>query len=602
MKQLFLWFFSILAIPAMLLFMVGIAEEADEWLDLPVDEALQIDEAEIILSEDLFLLEVSPQKLRLGTGETYSMNIDDAQFSSSDERVASVNEKGVIEARRNGKATVTAMYMDTVIAAFRITVLDPPDSVSLSKTTLKMYVNDTRVLTARLPKKTASNKLTWSSSNESIATVSADGEVTALSAGTVMIGVTTFNGKHDTCTVEVQTEETATDISFSEKSVTIGLGESLTVIPEISGGYVMELNWHSSDSDTVSVDQSGLITGKKVGKAKIRVTTQKKLTASMVVNVRMAPDKVSLPGQCKVAKGQSIQLDPALPSKTASYSRVWTCSDSRVATVDEHGLVNGLMSGTAVITFSTFNGQTASCEVIVTSQSGIPEPLSVLDDAFEYDLSHMRRLCPRVNNGYQDIAIYNGIIFGFDRGSMFVNGGTFSIENGHGNNCMFGNVLHGQFPYLYCASWERDNCKVFVNQISGSGATLVRTISYPSLKGYLNCCVDEANQLIYILLNTSAKTREGIVDFIVSDFDGNILSRRCYGYLPAIQGMTFFGDRIYVLSGYGNTRFPNRLSILDTSGTLVGFSTEPLVSGENEGIDFYGDTIFIATRTGIYMQ
>ena len=131
MKQLFLRFFSILAIPAMLLFMVGIAEEADEWPDLPVDEALQIDEAEIVLSEDLFLLEVSPQKLRLGKGETYSMNIDDAQFSSSNERVASVNEEGVIEARRNGRATVTAMYMDTVIAAFRVTVLDPPDSVSL---------------------------------------------------------------------------------------------------------------------------------------------------------------------------------------------------------------------------------------------------------------------------------------------------------------------------------------------------------------------------------------------------------------------------------------------------------------------------------------
>ena len=185
---------------------------------------------------------------------------------------------------------------------------------------------------------------------------------------------------------------------------------------------------------------------------------------------------------------------------------------------------------------------------------------------------------------------------------MFVNGGTFRIENGHGNNCMFGNVLHGQFPYLYCASWERNNCKVFVNQISGSSATLVRTISYPSLKGYLNCCVDESNQLIYILLNTTVKTTGGIVDFIVSDFDGNILSRRCYGYLPVIQGMTFFRDRIYVLSGYGNERYPNRLSILDTSGTLVGFSTEPLVSGENEGIDFYGDTIFIATRTGIYMQ
>ena len=77
--------------------------------------------------------------------------------------------------------------------------------VTLNKTTLPLTVGDTETLTATVAPTDASNKaVTWKSSKESVATVDADGKVTAVGAGTATITVTTTDGeKTATCKVTV---------------------------------------------------------------------------------------------------------------------------------------------------------------------------------------------------------------------------------------------------------------------------------------------------------------------------------------------------------------------------------------------------------------
>ena len=77
--------------------------------------------------------------------------------------------------------------------------------VTLNKTTLPLTVGDTETLTATVAPTDASNKaVTWKSSKESVATVDADGKVTAVGAGTATITVTTTAGeKTATCKVTV---------------------------------------------------------------------------------------------------------------------------------------------------------------------------------------------------------------------------------------------------------------------------------------------------------------------------------------------------------------------------------------------------------------
>ena len=77
--------------------------------------------------------------------------------------------------------------------------------VTLNKTTLPLTVGDTETMTATVAPTDASNKaVTWKSSKESVATVDADGKVTAVGAGTATITVTTTDGeKTATCKVTV---------------------------------------------------------------------------------------------------------------------------------------------------------------------------------------------------------------------------------------------------------------------------------------------------------------------------------------------------------------------------------------------------------------
>lgn len=60
-----------------------------------------------------------------------------------------------------------------------------------------------------LPAEAASNMVLWSSSNESVATVSEDGLVTAVTSGTVKIRATEESGKYAECTVKVYTVDPA---------------------------------------------------------------------------------------------------------------------------------------------------------------------------------------------------------------------------------------------------------------------------------------------------------------------------------------------------------------------------------------------------------
>ena len=125
-------------------------------------------------------------------------------WSSSDDTIATVNN-GEVTALKAGTATITASAGGQS-ATCTVTVTDPVAAygVSLDKTTLALTVGGTQQLTATVAPDNATNKaVSWSSSNESVATVS-NGLVTAVSAGKATITVTTADGPHTaTCTVTV---------------------------------------------------------------------------------------------------------------------------------------------------------------------------------------------------------------------------------------------------------------------------------------------------------------------------------------------------------------------------------------------------------------
>jgi hypothetical protein len=114
-----------------------------------------------------------------------------------------VSKTGKITGRKAGKATVTVKTQNGKTAKVTVKVLKAPSKVTLDKNSASLMEGESLKLKVTLPSNTYS-KITWSSSNNGVATVSAAGKVTAVAAGTATITARTFNNKKATCKVTVK--------------------------------------------------------------------------------------------------------------------------------------------------------------------------------------------------------------------------------------------------------------------------------------------------------------------------------------------------------------------------------------------------------------
>ena len=123
---------------------------------------------------------------------TATVKPDDAtekkvEWSSADEKIATVDENGKVTATGAGETVITAKAGD-LEATCSVTVKIPVESITLDKTSLTLKVGATAVLTATVKPDDATDKtVTWSSSDNSVATVDKTGKVTAVKEGETVI-------------------------------------------------------------------------------------------------------------------------------------------------------------------------------------------------------------------------------------------------------------------------------------------------------------------------------------------------------------------------------------------------------------------------------
>ena len=152
----------------------------------------------------------------------------------------------------------------------------PVTGVTIFPTSLSLAVGDISILIAEvLPSNASNTKVTWSSSDTSIATVSG-GLVTAKALGHATITVTTQEGGF-TATCEVTVGDGAvTGVSLSKSSVAVQEGKTTTLSATVSPSNAGNKNviWSSEDPSIASVSQKGVVTGVKQGNTTIKVTTE----------------------------------------------------------------------------------------------------------------------------------------------------------------------------------------------------------------------------------------------------------------------------------------------------------------------------------------
>ena len=165
-------------------------------------------------------------------------------------------------------------------------------SVVLNKNYLSLVVGQPEILAETVFPSSATNKaVTWSSSDDSVASVDQSGKVTAVGAGTATITVRTIDGgKTATCSVNVAAATVAvTGVSLDKTSLSLteGASEKLLATVSPSNATNKSVTWSSSDDSVASVDQSGKVTAVKAGTATITVrTVDGGKTATCSVNVK----------------------------------------------------------------------------------------------------------------------------------------------------------------------------------------------------------------------------------------------------------------------------------------------------------------------------
>ena len=344
-------------------------------------------------------LNKSKTTIKVGETETLEATIDPANatnknitWSSTDGTVATVDETGKVEAKKAGTATIKVTTADgNHVAECTVTVEAATvevESISLDKEELSLEEGATATLFATVkPENATDNTVTWTSSNEEVATVE-NGVVTAVRASETPVTITAkAGGKTATCEVTVTARTvpvesvTITGNGVTDKKVTMTAGGELQLTAEVLPAEATnkEVDWRitSAHNEAVTLNPNGntaTVTAVIAGTATITATAKDGSSASDSITVTVNPVEVASVSITKdgtvtsyetLNKDATLQLTATVKPDNATNSDVtWSSNNTGVATVSENGLVTAVGGGTATIT-ATAGEQSAECQITV---------------------------------------------------------------------------------------------------------------------------------------------------------------------------------------------------------------------------------------------
>ena len=294
--------------------------------------------------------------------------------------VASVSETGLVTALAIGNVTITATTTNGQTAQIEFSVVPTPVSaITFDKTSIKLKVTETvKVIATIVPEDATNKNINWTSSNNSVVSVDADGVVTAIAVGEAVITATATDGSgvKATCSVSViATPAEGVTIETPNKT-TFKAGESIklnaTVLPETTTDKT--ITWTSSNLAVATVDENGNVTAVGVGTVIITATTSngKTYTTTLTVEPTLATSLTLNRTSASLKVANTIQLSARFtPATTTNQTVEWSTSNESVAKVNTSGLVTAKALGTCVITATAKDGSgvSASCELVVGETS-----------------------------------------------------------------------------------------------------------------------------------------------------------------------------------------------------------------------------------------
>lgn len=352
---------------------------------------LESKELELFIDDDPYTLsaEIKPEN-----ASNKKLN-----WSSDDEKIASVDSvSGTITPHATGTVTITATSTDgsNVSDSCTVKITDPDiifvESITITPQDKTLAIGEEIMLQKTIIPASADNQeVEWSSDKESVASVTSDGKVKALSAGTAVITASSKDGSNITgkCTITVTDAVDINSITITPAAVNLKTGETkqlaYTVEPENATDKT--ITWNSNNTAVATVTESGLITaiakgeatitasaakdGSVPGTCKVIVTENTVSTNIKITSITVSPKSANL----KIGTAKQL-IQTVLPANATNKAVTWTSNKPSVASVSQSGLVRAVSAGTAAITVTAKDGsqKSAVCTITVTGNNAtLPE-------------------------------------------------------------------------------------------------------------------------------------------------------------------------------------------------------------------------------------
>jgi hypothetical protein len=201
----------------------------------------------------------------------------------------------VVTGKTEGTVTITATSAESGFTATKTynVIYIPVQSLTLNASSANVFVGSTTQLNAIITPANASNKLVaWTSSDTTLAKVSANGAITGIKQGDVIIKAASAENPAIFAQADVHVANVlATGLTLAPSTAIIGAGDTLLMRYTFSPANtsIKTVAWSSSDATVASIDSAGIITAIKQGTATITANTQDGSGVSATLPVTVVP-------------------------------------------------------------------------------------------------------------------------------------------------------------------------------------------------------------------------------------------------------------------------------------------------------------------------
>ena len=321
-------------------------------------------------------------------------------WNSSSVSVASVSGSGDVAAIAPGTAMLSATSEGVSGQASLSVVAPPPIPVA----TVLVALVPSSIVTGQSAQASATLKdasgnslsgrtVSWQSSNTGVATITADGVIAGVAAGTATITASS-EGKTGsaglTVTAPPPMPVATVAVSPATASLQAGATTQLSAVTRDANGNVLtgrSISWSSGSAAIATVSASGLVSAVAAGNATITASSEGKTGTSAITVTAVAPVPVATvtvsPAAPSVQVGATVQLS-AVPRDASGNvltgrTITWASSNSSLATVSASGLVTALVAGSVTISASC-GGVTGTATVTVNPPAS---PTTIFSEDFE---------------------------------------------------------------------------------------------------------------------------------------------------------------------------------------------------------------------------